>query len=107
MTWALDVTGVAALALGCFVALSGAVGILRFPDFYTRIHAAGKNDSLAQILFSIGLIAQTIHYPALGSGAAVRLVLVMMFIFITSPVATHAVTRAAWLDGVKPWRPHE
>ncbi len=98
-----DVMTVVFLTLGCFVAFSGALGILRMPDFYTRVHAAGKNDSLAQFLFMSALLLQAPWYAGIGGPAAVRLALISVFIFVTAPVATHAITKAAHLDGLKPW----
>jgi len=46
------------LALGCFLDLTGAIGILRMPDFYTRLHPAGKSDTLAQLFIVIALLFQ-------------------------------------------------
>jgi multicomponent Na+:H+ antiporter subunit G len=103
MTHWTDWASLGMFALGCFVLLSGAVGMIRFPDFYTRLHAAGKNDSLALSLFVAALLFQTWRYGALGQGAWIRLVLIVLFVLVTSPVATHALSRAAWIDNIRPW----
>jgi multicomponent Na+:H+ antiporter subunit G len=105
MRLAFDIVSTAFLALGCLVALTGAVGILRMPDFYTRLHPAGKNDSFAQFLIMVGLIFQA-DRPEFSeiNGIYARLVMITLFIFLTSPVSTHAITRAAHLDGLKIWR---
>jgi multicomponent Na+:H+ antiporter subunit G len=100
----LDVLTTAFLAVGCVLALTGAMGILRMPDFYSRLHPAGKTDSLAQVLIMVGLLFQCFRYPAIGVGAAIRLVMITGFIFMTSPVATHAIARAAYLGGLRPWQ---
>ena len=100
----LNILTTAFLTLGCILALTGAMGILRMPDFYSRLHPAGKTDSLAQVLIMVGLLFQCFRYPTIGVGAAVRLVLITGFIFMTSPVATHAIARAAYLAGLRPWR---
>jgi multicomponent Na+:H+ antiporter subunit G len=100
---ALDILTTALLTLGCLVALTGAAGVLRFPDFYSRLHAAGKTDSLAQVFIMTGLLLQAHKYPGLELGAGVRLVFITLFIVFTSPVATHAITKAAHLHGLKPW----
>lgn len=89
----------ALLALGCFFAVTGGIGILRMPDFYTRMHPAGKSDTAAQTLIFVGLI---IH--AGFTLVSVKLVLIMLFLFITAPTATHAVAKAAYLSKLKPWR---
>lgn len=88
------------LTLGCFVALSGGVGMLRMPDFYTRIHPAGKSDSLAQVLIMLALMLQA--GPTLVS---VKLAIISLFLLITTPTSTHAVARAAHVSGLKPWKP--
>jgi multicomponent Na+:H+ antiporter subunit G len=92
------------LAVGSLLALTGAVGILRMPDFYSRLHPAGKTDSLAQILIMTGLLFQCYRYPTIGTGAAIRLVMISAFVFLTSPVSTHAIAKAAYLGGLQPWR---
>ncbi len=110
MSLACDIAATVFLALGAFVGLTGAVGILRMPDFYSRLHPSGKNDTLAQTLVMTGLlfhmvgawIAETPHYHGVA-GVVPRLVLISLFIFLTSPIATHAITRAAHLDGLKIW----
>ncbi len=92
------------LGLGCLLAVTGALGVLRMPDFYSRLHPAGKTDSLALTLIVVGLLFQTPRYPGIGSGAAIRLILIAGFIFLTSPVATHAIAKAAMLAGLRPWQ---
>ncbi|SHE56270.1 multisubunit sodium/proton antiporter, MrpG subunit (TC 2.A.63.1) [Microbulbifer donghaiensis] len=79
-----------ALALGCFFMLSGAVGLLRFPDFYTRMHAAGVTDTLATFLILGGLMLL-----AGWSLALFKLGMILLFLFFTGPVASHALARAA------------
>lgn len=89
--------GMLLVCLGVFFLLAGAVGLIRFPDFYTRMHAAGKCDTLGSLLVLTGL--------ALDEGfdlASVKLIIVAAFIFVTSPTATHAIARAAKRNQV-PW----
>jgi len=90
------------LGLGSFVALSGALGALRFPDFYSRLHPAGTSDTLAQFLIMAGLLFQAEH-----AIDAVKLVLISVLLFITTPTSTHAISQAAHLDGLRPWRREE
>ena len=85
------------LILGSFILISAAIGILRFKDFYTRLHAAGKADSLGQALILIGLLL-----TSTWNGEAAKLLLIIFFIMILSPVATHALAHAASLSGIKP-----
>ena len=81
------------LLLGCFFMLTGAIGVLRFPNFYARMHAAGITDTLATFLVISGLML-----IAGWSLALFKLALIMLFIFFTSPTASHALARSAQLS---------
>ena len=85
------------LAAGSIFVLIGAFGLVRFPDFYTRLHAAGITDTLGAELILLGLMFQ-----AGLSLVTVKLILISLFIFFTSPTATHAVANAARVMGLKP-----
>ena len=98
MQW-FDYATIVCLAIGCFFALTGAVGLLRMPDFYSRLHPAGKSDTLAQFMIILGLIFQSTDNPML----IVKLALLTALLFVTAPTATHAISRAAELDGLEPW----
>lgn len=79
------------VASGVFFLVVGAIGLIRFPDVYTRMHAAGKCDTLGLLLVLLGI--------ACGQGVglvAVKLLVVAAFVFITSPTATHAIARAGY-----------
>ncbi|MPY81429.1 MAG: sodium:proton antiporter [Propionibacteriales bacterium] len=95
------VSGVLLAAGGLFV-ISGGVGLLRFPDFYTRIHAVGITDSAGAGLILLGLLFHTTSWDT-----AVRLVLILLFMVLTGPTATHALAQAARRDGVHVWREGE
>lgn len=80
-----------ALALGgALLTIVSAIGVLRFPDFYSRIHAASITDTLAAslVLLGLGLIAG-------ASLIAVKLLVVWVLLIVTSPVAAHALANAA------------
>ena len=85
------------LAAGSIFVLIGAFGLIRLPDFYTRLHAAGITDTLGAELILLGLMFQ-----AGLSFVTVKLILISLFIFFTSPTATHAVANAARVMGLKP-----
>jgi multicomponent Na+:H+ antiporter subunit G len=83
---------------GTFFFFSGTVGFLRFPDFYTRMHATGKCDTLGALFSLIGM--------ALYNGfsfISLKIVLIAVLVFFTSPTATHAILRGAFDAGVEPW----
>ncbi len=86
------------LALGCFLVLVAAIGIIRFPDFYSRMHPAGKSDTLGQALILAGLMV----YEGVTLVSA-KLLFIIVFIFIANPTATHALAKAAYVSGLKPW----
>lgn len=98
-----DMNGLSAAMLiaGAFFVLTGAVGVLRFPDFHSRIHPASKGDSLGQLLILGGLGLHLAIQPGLQL-AALKLLLIIIFLFLTAPTATHAMARSAWGAGVKP-----
>ena len=82
---------------GSVFLLIGAFGILRFPDFWSRLHAVSVMDSAGVILLLIGMAIQA--GPTL---IAVKLLIIGEFLFITGPTATHAVANAAFVSGLRP-----
>ncbi|HPE58979.1 MAG TPA: monovalent cation/H(+) antiporter subunit G [Thiolinea sp.] len=93
MTLLLDVLSAVFLALGVFLALTGAIGTLRFPDLYTRLHASSITDTLASFMILFGLVLQ-----AGFTLVSVKLVLIFLFLWYTSPASSHALIRAAYLN---------
>ena len=85
------------MALGLFFILAGTVGVLRLPDFYTRLHAAGMTDTLGAEFILFALIFQCDNMQMV-----LKLLLVAFFLLVTSPTATHAVAHAAYRAGLKP-----
>lgn len=86
------------LVLGSLLGLVGGIGVLRFPDFYTRMHAASVTDTLCAGLFLAGL---SLHFGL--SLATVKLLLIFVFILFTSPTAAHALAKTARNSGLAPW----
>ena len=85
------------LLSGGLFALIGGLGLLRLPDVYTRMHAAGITDTLGA-----GLILSGLGLQAGLSQTAIKLALILVFLIYTSPAATHALAKAAYLRGAKP-----
>ena len=102
METALDILSwVLLLGGGAFVIIGG-IGLLRLPDFYTRLHAAGMTDTLGAALIILGMMVSG------GlSLVTVKLVLLGALIFLTSPTATHAIANAAFTAGLEPWTKRE
>jgi multicomponent Na+:H+ antiporter subunit G len=97
MELVLDLVSWGFILVGCFFMIVSAVGILRMPDIYTRLHVAGIADTMGADLILTGLLFQ-----AGLSLVSVKILLILLFLFLTSPVSTHAVARAALQGGVKP-----
>ena len=89
---------------GTFFALTGAIGIVRMPDFYSRVHPAGKSDTLAQALILSGLLLKVFYAEAFSYQSGAKLVLILFFLLLTTPTSTHAIAKAAHLSGLQPWR---
>ena len=99
-----DLLTIILLIGGAFFALTGAIGIIRMPDFYSRVHPAGKSDTLAQTLLMTGLLFQTVQDESFGYQGGIKLILIVFFLLLTTPTATHAITKAAHIDGLRPWQ---
>lgn len=81
-----------------FFSLVAAIGLIRLPDVYSRAHATSKSDTMGTGL------ALTAAAMALDSGVAqLKIGLLIAFILLTNPVAAHAITRAAYLQGIPMW----
>lgn len=90
------------LIFGLIFFTGGTLGILRFPDFYSRLHPAGKLDTFG-LVTTVGSLAL---YVAFSQGAiltALKICLIIVFVFITSPTATHAIVDAGVRAGLMPW----
>ncbi|HPQ96230.1 MAG: monovalent cation/H(+) antiporter subunit G [Thiothrix sp.] len=93
MTLIIDGLTAIFLALGVFLAFTGALGTLRFPDLYTRLHASSITDTLASFMILFGLMLQ-----AGLTLISVKLLLIFLFLWYTSPASSHALIRAAYLN---------
>ena len=98
MAWA-DVVSWVCIVTGLFFILVGSIGLIRLPDVYTRLHAAGMTDTMGAGLLLIGL-----SFQAGLTLITVRLLLIWAFLLFTSPIGTHALARAAVHGKVEPIR---
>ena len=85
------------LIAGGFLCITGGVGLLRFPDFFTRVHAASVTETLASPLLLTGLILQMDW-----SLDTVKVLMIMVFVLITNPTASHSMAKAALHGGLRP-----
>lgn len=87
-------------AAGVFFIVVASIGIVRLPDLYTRVHAAGKAGTLGIVGVLLGV---GVYYGAsLNLAVVLRMVALIAFFFVTAPVAAHMLERAAFLAGVPP-----
>ncbi len=86
------------IILGSMISIIGALGLLRFPDIYTRTHAQTVVNVGGTCMILVGVFLEA---PFLSLYSA-KSILLIIFIFLTSPVGTHAIARAAYKSGVKP-----
>lgn len=93
----LDLLSWACLLGGGFFCILGAVGLLRMPDFYTRVHAASLVDTLGAGLMLAGLMLQA-GFTLIGA----KLAMIFLLLLVISPTATHALANAALARGVHP-----
>jgi len=93
------------ISLGTVFFLGVSVGVLRFPDFYTRIHAAAKGDTLSTLLLLSGFALYNLRDSSAESMlVAVKIMFVVLFVSITSPTSSHALIDAGYETGRKPWQ---
>jgi multicomponent Na+:H+ antiporter subunit G len=90
LSWILILSG------GVFGVIS-AIGVLRMPDIYTRMHAASIADTIA-----LGLMCGGMMLQAGWTIVTIKLILILVFIFFASPTTTHALAKAAIAGGIKP-----
>ena len=91
------------ISMGIFAI--GILGILRFPDFYTRMHAAGKSDSLGAVLVLVGFALFNLEALTFASIlVSIKILFIALFIFVASPTATHAIVQTALVLGAEPWK---
>ena len=89
------------IAVGVLFIVVTAIGLFRLPDLYTRTHAASKSATLGVMSLLIGVF---LHFWLIEGHFNPRILLGILFIFITSPVGGHILTRSSYIAGVKPWK---
>jgi len=85
------------ICLGIFFMLVGSIGVVKLPDFYARTHAVSKSDALGVMFVVAGLIV----YEGFTQNS-LKLLFILVFIFLSNPIGSHALARAAMKNGIKP-----
>jgi multicomponent Na+:H+ antiporter subunit G len=94
---------------GVFFFTTSTIGLLRFPDCYTRMHATGKGDTLGSLLTLAGLALYTLDTGLSVDSVlmSIKTMFIAVFIFVVNPTATHAIAKAGLDCSVKPWEKKE
>ena len=90
------------LAGGAFFLLASAIGMLRLPDFYCRLHASGNSETLGVMLSFMGLVI----YEGLTL-TSLKMIMIFLLIFLGNPIGTHILSKAAYKSGHHVWRLEE
>lgn len=101
----LTILGIIFMLAGVFFFTTATIGLLRFPDFYCRLHATGKGDTLGVLLSLTGLAIYNLHhgFSLATILVSIKIMFIAMFIFLANPTATHAIVKAGLDSGVEPW----
>jgi multicomponent Na+:H+ antiporter subunit G len=91
-------TGLLGVIGGLFF-LAGTLGLLRLPDFYSRVHAVTKCDTVGAGAILLALALHVAPHPE-----ALKIVMLLLLVLLSSPTSGHALARAAWDTGLEPWR---
>ena len=89
------------ISIGVLFIVVTAIGLIRLPDLYTRAHAASKSATLGVMCVLIGVF---FHFWLIEDHFNPRILLGILFLFITGPVGGHIMTRSSYIAGVKPWK---
>ena len=100
----MEIMTILLLVGGLLFFTGGSIGIIRLPDFYTRLHPAGKLDTAGHVLAMSAMALYMLHELSVSSLlTAVKIILIVVFVFFTSPTATHAIIDAGVRAGLRPW----
>lgn len=86
------------LAGGAFFLLASAIGMLRLPDFYCRLHASGNSETMGVMLSFMGLVI----YEGLTL-TSLKMIMIFLLIFLGNPIGTHILSKAAYKSGHHVW----
>jgi multicomponent Na+:H+ antiporter subunit G len=105
----MSILAVIFIVAGVFFFTTSTIGLLRFPDFYTRMHATGKGDTLGAFLTLTGLALYNLDHGFSVDAilVSIKILFIALFIFIANPTATHAITKAGLDCNLKPWEKKE
>lgn len=101
----MEILAIIFIISGVFFFFTATLGLLRFPDFYSRMQATGKGDTLGAFLALTGLALYNLA-DGFSLGAvlvSIKIMLIVVFIFAANSTATHSITKAGLACGIEPW----
>ncbi len=92
------------VVIGLFFFITATIGLLRFPDFYCKLQATGKGDTLGAVLILLGIVIYILKedFSLSTIFVSLKIFFIIFFIFLANPTATHALTKAGLDSGVIP-----
>ncbi|MBU1195931.1 MAG: monovalent cation/H(+) antiporter subunit G [Proteobacteria bacterium] len=100
----MDIFVICLLTIGLFFFFGGAVGIIRMPGFYTRLHPAGILDTMGILVMVVALAIYNLHQLTFESVLlTIKILLIVFFVFLSSPTATHSIVDAGMRAGLRYW----
>lgn len=102
MEMVLDILSWIFLIAGSFFAIVGGIGIIRMPEFFSRLHGGGVTDTAGAGFIIIGLAFQSD-----GALVAAKLMIILFFLLLTSPASCHALAKSALIQGLEPVLEHD
>jgi multicomponent Na+:H+ antiporter subunit G len=99
MSEMLEVLAATSLVLGGALTFIAALGVLRMPDVYIRMHASTKAGTLGVLLIALALV-----FMGADAGVVSKALAVLAFVLLTAPIGAHLIARAAWRGGLEPWQ---
>lgn len=97
MDMIINISGALCLFIGSFLCITGGIGILRFPDFYTRMHAVGVTDTLGAGMILIGLMFYSPDFITIS-----KLVIILLLTLLIGPTTSHVLAKTAMQNGLMP-----
>lgn len=99
MTVIANILIIITVAVGLIFTVVTVIGVLRLPDVYTRAHAASKSATLGVLSILVGVF---LYFWLIEGHFSVKVLLGIVFLFVTAPIGGHLMSRAAYISGVKP-----
>ena len=100
----MDIIVIILTVSGLIFFITTTIGLLRFPDFYSRLHPAGKLDTMGSLSMLVALALFNLHHLSLATIlTSLKIIIILVFVFLSSPTAIHGIVDAGVRAGLRPW----